>query len=428
MGQELSKHNNLYSAKRNSAKVSPNTINITNITNKNIILLQNLNNSAKKKKTSLLEYENIKAGDSRINSTPEDKHRKRSLPLNSINIREQYFAKITKNKEINAVEDKLFKQKLDEAKRNAIFSSANGSVHTTELMSCSDNESLSESFFSEIRKPVGTGRKRSQQLLHRINIKQNMGNTNNLDSSSFIGRGSLNYDFIDDDIFSSSKHYFVRRNTISTVTSTYNEEEDCLITDNSFNNIDFDYKALNSDYLRNSYLSKLLYKQIWTPSHKRKSHNCVFIFDWNDTLLCTSFLSPKGYFDESIVLSDYQLQIMAKNEFSVLRIIHFAINNGDTYIISNSPFDWVNYSIKRFYPSLLKYLNKIRILSAKDLYGNTFPNDSKKQKNEVFQSISKEYNKDLVMNLVCFGDSIAEMEAAYEISKGFTHMIPTFFL
>jgi hypothetical protein len=33
------------------------------------------------------------------------------------------------------------------------------------------------------------------------------------------------------------------------------------------------------------------------PLDKPKLHETAIIFDWDDTLLCTSFISPNGYYE-----------------------------------------------------------------------------------------------------------------------------------
>ena len=49
----------------------------------------------------------------------------------------------------------------------------------------------------------------------------------------------------------------------------------------------------SSDKLRTSLLSKLAYQKLWVgPDRKPKTHQTCIIFDWDDTILCTSFLIP----------------------------------------------------------------------------------------------------------------------------------------
>ena len=56
-----------------------------------------------------------------------------------------------------------------------------------------------------------------------------------------------------------------------------------------------DFIQKSGDQIRKNFLRKLTYNKIWlTPAEKPKSHQSVIIFDWDDTLLCTSFLNPTG--------------------------------------------------------------------------------------------------------------------------------------
>ena len=63
-------------------------------------------------------------------------------------------------------------------------------------------------------------------------------------------------------------------------------------------NIDFLKQRRNVNSIRRGFLSKLTYEKIWlTPSQKPKIYETVIIFDWDDTILCTSFINPTGVFN-----------------------------------------------------------------------------------------------------------------------------------
>jgi hypothetical protein len=48
-----------------------------------------------------------------------------------------------------------------------------------------------------------------------------------------------------------------------------------------------------SERIRNQFLSKLVYQKAWvSPDMKPRTHQTCVIFDWDDTILCTSFLTP----------------------------------------------------------------------------------------------------------------------------------------
>jgi len=63
-------------------------------------------------------------------------------------------------------------------------------------------------------------------------------------------------------------------------------------------NLDFMQQKRTSDNIRRGFLSKLTYDKIWlTPAQKPKIYETAIIFDWDDTILCTSFINPTGVFN-----------------------------------------------------------------------------------------------------------------------------------
>jgi hypothetical protein len=187
------------------------------------------------------------------------------------------------------------------------------------------------------------------------------------------------------------------------------------------NKNEFELKFIKSaDDIRKSYIAKLIYKQIWQPTKKEKNHNTLIIFDWDDTLLCTSFLTPNGVFSEETKINEKDLEKIKKLEASALSILRAAINKGDTYIITNAAPGWVEYSASRFYPEVFKILNKVTIVSARGEYEKKHPGDSRQWKILAFLEMLKNLDSNLVTNLICLGDSIIEMEAAHILASKFS--------
>lgn len=166
-----------------------------------------------------------------------------------------------------------------------------------------------------------------------------------------------------------------------------------------------------------SYLNKLINKNILNSSPKKV--NNIFIFDWDDTLFCTSVLSPNGYFDDEREISPSQMRRIEELELFVKSILTKAIEKGDTYIITNSEAAWVEYSCELFFPNVYKFLNKIKIISARDLYEEKFPHDYKTWKIKAFNGIIKNYSLNLPTNIMSFGDSTYEIDASYDLVKKF---------
>ena len=180
--------------------------------------------------------------------------------------------------------------------------------------------------------------------------------------------------------------------------------------------------------IRNDYYNKLYsknYLQNINSNEKPKpKYNSIIIFDWDDTLFCTSYFENKYNIsvNENIKINENEKLNLLKLEEKVFKILHLAINSGDTYIVTNSSEGWINYVTSIFYPLVNKFLinsNKIKIISARKLYENEYPNNQSFWKLATFINISKLYNKNILTNIMCFGDSNLEIEAINRISPLF---------
>ena len=88
--------------------------------------------------------------------------------------------------------------------------------------------------------------------------------------------------------------------------------------------------------IRKLYYSQLLLKKIWKPINDSKRHNNLIIFDWDDTLLPTSFLTPRGIFEDNSKLSEKDQSKINKLEKSVKKLLELVISKGNVYIITNA--------------------------------------------------------------------------------------------
>ncbi len=175
--------------------------------------------------------------------------------------------------------------------------------------------------------------------------------------------------------------------------------------------------------IRGSYFNKLINKGLLNTSEEKEKFkfNNIFIFDWDDTLLCTTVLSPCGYFDDNMIILPSKMEKIQKLEILVKKLLTKTINKGDTYIITNSEKGWVEYSCKRFFPNTFDLLSKIKIISARGLYEEKYPKDFKTWKARAFDEIIKNYDKNLPTNIMCLGDSAYEIEAAHGLASKFTN-------
>jgi hypothetical protein len=172
--------------------------------------------------------------------------------------------------------------------------------------------------------------------------------------------------------------------------------------------------------IRNSYIQKLISKALFLPNNKPKSHNSIIIFDWDDTLLPTTFLTSGKTYDENMILTDSEQKKIERLEKSALSLLNIAISKGDVYIITNAGLGWVEFSSKKYYPKIYEILPKIKIISARCDWEYAFPNDMKKWKIHAFLSLQKELDTKLVTNIICLGDSLFEIEAGRILANCFT--------
>ena len=162
--------------------------------------------------------------------------------------------------------------------------------------------------------------------------------------------------------------------------------------------------------IRKSYYSKLIYKKIWIPGSKSKTHNSLFIYDWDDTFLPTSYLIREDMVDK-IELSDELKYLFFILEEIIINILNLSINKGKVYIITNSSKSWFYFSSGKYFPNLDSLLNRIKIISARDEYEDLYPGDTKIWKQKAFLHLKNEINDNLPSNIICFGDSSNELEA-----------------
>jgi hypothetical protein len=179
------------------------------------------------------------------------------------------------------------------------------------------------------------------------------------------------------------------------------------------------YYTRSAQDIRNSYIQKLVSKALYLPNNKPKTHNSLIIFDWDDTLLPTTFLTQGGVFNENLVLTENDQKKIEKLENSALKLLNMAITKGDVYIITNAGLGWVEYSAEKFYPHFLEILSKIKIISARGECEKDYPGDSRKWKIQTFLGLKDKLNTKLVTNIICLGDSLFEIEAGRVLANSF---------
>jgi hypothetical protein len=149
----------------------------------------------------------------------------------------------------------------------------------------------------------------------------------------------------------------------------------------------------------------------------------LIIFDWDDTLLASSFLSSKGYrLDVPLIASSEIEADLKKLESTVIQLLNLAMTYGKTCIITNAETGWVQLSAQKFLPGVVPLLSKIRVLSARSTFEARFPDSPHKWKYHAFtenihELLPLHMKRRGDRNIMSFGDSHVEREAVQAVTK-----------
>lgn len=175
----------------------------------------------------------------------------------------------------------------------------------------------------------------------------------------------------------------------------------------------------SQDAFRMNFLKKLSYSRVWVPPAQRPPKSqTVIIFDWDDTLLCTSYLShftnrPMPPAAEAIV---------AEISRAARSLLELALRLGQTFIITNAMCGWVEYSAAKWAPELLPVLERVHTISARSRYESFYP-EVHQWKIQAFLEVRRQLDSQVVTNLLSVGDSDFEMDAVHIMGSEFTQAL-----
>lgn len=110
-----------------------------------------------------------------------------------------------------------------------------------------------------------------------------------------------------------------------------------------------------------------------SPKLEGLARNTVVLFDYDDTLLASSFLSGKGYRLDSDATSADVESALKELEQSVHGLLTLALRFGHVHIVTNAENGWVQLSAQKFMPGLVPLLNKVKVISARSTFESLHP-------------------------------------------------------
>mmetsp|Transcript_30272 Transcript_30272/g.77408 ORF Transcript_30272/g.77408 Transcript_30272/m.77408 type:complete len:322 (-) Transcript_30272:306-1271(-) len=163
---------------------------------------------------------------------------------------------------------------------------------------------------------------------------------------------------------------------------------------------------------RTKYLGKLSYSGAWAPRAQRPPHHhTVTIFDWDDTILCTTYLH--AYSHLNIIPHLCATAALAS------KLLGMALKVGQVFIVTNAVEGWVQHSAAAFLPELVPILKKVPIISARSRFEPHFPHSTAEWKVQALLEVQQQLNEDAIANVISVGDSVFEIEAARIMGQQF---------
>lgn len=149
---------------------------------------------------------------------------------------------------------------------------------------------------------------------------------------------------------------------------------------------------------------------------------CI-IFDWDDTLLSSSWLAQNGLrLDSPDILPPEVVSQLSVLEDSVINLLERALRCGPVVIITNAETGWVELSCKKFIPRVQPLLPRVKILSARSTFEAMYPDSPSDWKVQAFyQEIClafSGFSLEARKNVLSFGDSVHERAAILKVTGG----------
>ena len=139
----------------------------------------------------------------------------------------------------------------------------------------------------------------------------------------------------------------------------------------------------------------------------------LILFDWDDTLFCTSYLSRCRKKNRYLCLQNSFQRL----EEEVIAILCSSVSLGHTVIVTNAGMEWVEHCLTEFMPDVGANLisMKIPVISARARFQDQAPNDPILWKQRAFAELHCKFSK--LSNIIAIGDQEAEMCALLTLAK-----------
>mmetsp|Transcript_99020 Transcript_99020/g.171619 ORF Transcript_99020/g.171619 Transcript_99020/m.171619 type:complete len:272 (-) Transcript_99020:70-885(-) len=149
--------------------------------------------------------------------------------------------------------------------------------------------------------------------------------------------------------------------------------------------------------------------------HRFASEETILIFDWDDTVLPSSWVHEQGLrLDGDSCVTDAQQEELAKLARLAAETLRLAKELGTVVLVTNAERGWIELSCQKFLPALYPSLETVKLLSARSEYETPAISSPFEWKLRAFTSeIDRVFRADenRRKNILSLGDSYHEREA-----------------
>jgi hypothetical protein len=155
------------------------------------------------------------------------------------------------------------------------------------------------------------------------------------------------------------------------------------------------------------------------PATHFGAEDTLFIFDWDDTVLPSTWVQQQGLrLDSSSQLNQWQREQLAEVAHTAAETLRIAKQHGTVVLVTNAERGWIELSCSKFMPTLCPLLENVKALSARTTYESPELSSPLDWKKHAFESeIHRIYGPEVCSdsgrpkNVLSLGDSLHEREA-----------------
>lgn len=162
------------------------------------------------------------------------------------------------------------------------------------------------------------------------------------------------------------------------------------------------------------------------PKVRRSGHrSSLIIFDWDDTILPTSYLSKLGYkLDSPSPVASVQAVL---DEYSLFanRTLTEAAKRGHVMIVTNAETGWIQLTVEKFMPKSVEIVKRFEHISARSMFEPTGILSPIGWKESAFKMVVQEYIRAVSKKcqVISLGDSAHEREAVLKVCQEYKEHI-----